>query len=141
VRWSAIPMVSAIVCALLASAGTAARPSTRAAVGPSGLSGTDTIRRIAGIPGAVGFSGDGGPALKAKLDAATDVAVDSKGSVYIADRFNNRVRKVTPSGTITTFAGNGPFATPGGVPPPGGFSGDGGPAAKAQLDEIGRAHV
>jgi len=53
-----------------------------------------------------------------------DVAVDSDGSLFISDSFASRVRKVDPSGIITTIAGTG---TPG-------YSGDGGPATAAQLD-------
>jgi sugar lactone lactonase YvrE len=65
-----------------------------------------TIKTIAGT-GVAGFSGDGGPATAARLDRPAGVAVDAHGDVYIADRFNSRVRKVSPSGTITTVAGNG----------------------------------
>jgi hypothetical protein len=74
--------------------------------------------------GTAGFSGDGGPATGALLNAPTDVAVDASGDVFIGDSFNNRIRKVTPAGTISTIAGNGT----------GGFSGDGGPATSAQLN-------
>lgn len=54
-----------------------------------------------------GFSGDGGPATSAKLDSPTDIALDGNGNLYICDSSNSRVRKVTPGGIITTFAGNG----------------------------------
>src|SRR5579862_3488757 len=67
--------------------------------------------------------GDGGSATGAQLADPTGVAVDSSGNVYIADQLNNRIRKVSPSGTITTVAGNG---TPG-------YSGDGGAATSAEL--------
>ena len=70
-----------------------------------------------------GFSGDGGRATSARLSFPTGVAVDGRGAVYIADFLNSRVRKVTTGGTITAFAGTGKP----------GFSGDGGPAASAQL--------
>jgi hypothetical protein len=69
-----------------------------------------------------GFSGDGGPAAGASLYYPIGVAVDSHGSVYIADTINNRIRKVS-GGTITTVAGNGNAA----------FSGDGGLATSASL--------
>jgi uncharacterized protein (TIGR03437 family) len=68
-------------------------------------------------------AGDGGPSTQARLDGAWGVAVDSAGNLYIADRQNNRVRKVTPSGTITTAAGTGQT----------GYSGDNGPGASAAL--------
>jgi len=67
--------------------------------------------------------GDGGSATLARLIQPSDVAVDSAGNVFIADALNDRVRKVTPGGIITTIAGNGTS----------GFSGDGGPATSAQL--------
>ena len=54
-----------------------------------------------------GYSGDNGPATSAQLYYPADVAVDNAGNVYIADENNNRVRKVNPSGIITTYAGNG----------------------------------
>jgi trimeric autotransporter adhesin len=91
----------------------------------------DRVRRIS--PGGVistvagngsqGFAGDGGPATQAELNAPQGVAADSAGNVYIADGFNDRIRKVSPQGIITTVAGNGTQ----------GFSGDGGPATSAQL--------
>jgi uncharacterized protein (TIGR03437 family) len=65
-----------------------------------------TIRRLAGT-GASGFAGDGGPATSASLRGPVGVAYDSSGTLYITDARNNRVRKVTPSGIISTFAGGG----------------------------------
>ena len=70
-----------------------------------------------------GFGGDGGPAALAQLRSPSDVATAGAGNLYIADRFNHRIRKVDSSGVITTFAGSGEY----------GFGGDGGPAAEAQL--------
>ncbi|MGW7434363.1 NHL domain-containing protein [Streptomyces sp. NPDC054861] len=82
-----------------------------------------TIDTVAGT-GAGGFGGDGGPAASAKLKSPVGVAVDSTGALYIADYGNNRVRRIAPDGTIDTVAGTGVA----------GFSGDGGPAASAQLN-------
>ncbi len=54
-----------------------------------------------------GFGGDNGPATEAMVNGPFDVAADSAGNVYIADTYNNRIRKVSPDGIITTVAGNG----------------------------------
>jgi uncharacterized protein (TIGR03437 family) len=59
---------------------------------------------IAGT-GTPGFSGDNGPATLAEIAGPTDVAVDHAGNVYIAEPDSLRIRKVDPSGTISTFAG------------------------------------
>ena len=64
------------------------------------------ITTIAGT-GERGFSGDGGPAVEAQLDHPRGVAVDTAGNLYIADKSNHRIRRVDPSGTITTIAGTG----------------------------------
>ena len=95
--------------------------------------GNDRVRRVAanGLiatlagSGGGGFSGDGGPAIVASLDEPEGVGVDAAGNVFIADAYNNRVRKVTVNGVITTVAGNGSFD----------FSGDGGPALLASLNQ------
>ena len=80
------------------------------------------ITTIAGN-GTAGYSGDGGPALKASLNFPAGLAVDDKSNVYIADRNNHRIRKVSPDGIITTVAGTGVAA----------FGGDGGSALEAHL--------
>jgi len=80
------------------------------------------ITTLAGT-GTRGDSGDGGKATSARLSYPFGVAVDGKGDVYIADTLAHRVRMVTPTGKIKTVAGTGKS----------GFSGDGGPATKAQL--------
>jgi sugar lactone lactonase YvrE len=60
--------------------------------------------------GRAAFGGDGGPATAADLNLPTGLAFDSAGNVYIADSGNNRVRKVSADGTITTIAGDGTSA-------------------------------
>ena len=80
------------------------------------------ITTLAGT-GRRGFSGDGGPAAEARLEFPTDVAADAAGNVYVADLFNQRVRRIDAAGVITTLAGTGER----------GFSGDEGPASEAQL--------
>ena len=72
------------------------------------------ISTVAGN-GTPGFSGDGGPATSAQLDGPMGVAVDASGSLFIADRFNIRIRKVTPQGIISTVAGNAQLSAPVGV--------------------------
>jgi uncharacterized protein (TIGR03437 family) len=84
---------------------------------------TGTITTLAGN-GTQGYSGDGGPATSAELNGPYRVTVDLAGNVYIPDSGNSRVRKVSPDGMITTFAGNGSS----------GYSGDGGPATSAVLN-------
>ena len=61
-----------------------------------------TITTVAGT-GAAGFSGDGGPATKARLNRPSALAVDTKGNLYIGDHDNGVIRKVDRRGTITTF--------------------------------------
>ncbi len=76
--------------------------------------------------GEKGFAGDGGPAAKALLNGPFDICFDRAGNLYFSDTFNNRIRRVdAASGVITTVAGNGEK----------GFSGDGGPAVNAALNE------
>jgi hypothetical protein len=82
-----------------------------------------TISTVAGT-GPWGYSGDGGPATSAQLIWPHGVALDSSGNLYIADSMNYRIRKVEPGGTISTVAGTGTI----------GYSGDGGLATSAQLD-------
>jgi len=76
------------------------------------------ITTIAGT-GHPGYTGDNGPAVAAKLNSPSGVAVDNKGNIFIADRSNQVVRKVNSAGIITTFAGNGIY----------GYNGDNWPSA------------
>jgi NHL repeat len=99
---------------------------------------TGIITTVAGAGGSY-YSGDHGPAALAQLDQPSGLAVDVAGNLYIADRGDHRIRKVTAStGIITTIAGasfgtnSGPF---GFAVYQGGFSGDGGPATSAILND------
>ena len=84
---------------------------------------THRITAVAGN-GQRAYGGDGGPATAAALNMPHELQFDSAGNIYIAERDNHVVRKVeAKTGMISTFAGTG-------MP---GFSGDGGPAARAQL--------
>ncbi|MGZ3931666.1 MAG: NHL domain-containing protein, partial [Bacteroidia bacterium] len=74
--------------------------------------------------GTAGFSGDGSNAPFAEINSARGVALDGSGNLIIADYYNNRIRKVTPLGIISTLAGNGTA----------GYGGDGGPASSALLN-------
>ncbi|MES2701646.1 MAG: hypothetical protein V4649_03355 [Bacteroidota bacterium] len=80
------------------------------------------ISTIAGN-GLQSYSGDGGPAVTAQLSCRS-ICADHHGNIYIADQFNNRIRKIDAFGTITTVAGNGSS----------GHSGDGAPAINATLN-------
>ena len=99
------------------------------------------IYTVAGT-GVGGFSGNGGPAVHARLDRPTGVALDAAGNVLISDSFNERIRvlaaatgtfygQAMTTGHIYTIAGTGTQ----------GFSGDGGPATAAELDTPLRATV
>ncbi len=85
-------------------------------ISPSG-----TITTVAGA-GGYGFDGDGGPAYNAKFREVGGLAMDSAGNLYIADYSNHRIRKMTPGGIISTYAGTSQ-----------GFGGDGKPAKEALL--------
>jgi streptogramin lyase len=90
------------------------------AISPSGV-----IRTVVGH-GTTGYAGDGGPALAASLNLPHEIRFDRAGDLYFVDMQNHAVRKVTLStGIITTLAGTGKP----------GYSGDGGPATAAQLNQ------
>jgi hypothetical protein len=82
------------------------------------------ITTVAGTGSGVS-SGDGGPATAAGIDGPFAVAADGQGNLYIAEDYRNTIRKVNPSGIITTYAGNG-YA---------GNTGNGGPATAAEMDQ------
>ena len=88
-------------------------------IDPAGI-----ISTIAGT-GVRSYSGDGGPATAATLNLSTGIALDSCGNIYVADGYSSVVRKIDPAGIITTVAGTGAYA----------YSGDGGPATAAALNE------
>jgi|GEM_PF-1018861 len=91
-------------------------------------SGTGIITTVAG-EGYGTYRGDGGPAVAAEINYPSAVVVDSDGNLYIADTYNNRIRKVDFSsgiGMISTVAGSTKVD---------GFGGDGSPAIEAQLNE------
>ncbi len=81
-----------------------------------------TITTFAGN-GSAGFSGDGAAAISAQLNAPSALALDAGGNLYVADTGNNRVRRISPAGIITTVAGTGAAS----------YSGDGAPAASSSI--------
>jgi len=86
---------------------------------------TKKLTTVAGN-GQKGYQGDGGPAKDASLNMPHEVRFDARGDLYIAERDNHVIRKVDmKTGTISTVAGTGAK----------GFSGDGGPGVKAQLNQ------
>jgi streptogramin lyase len=81
------------------------------------------ISTIAGN-GITQYIGDGTPATAYSLGLPSSIFVDKSGNVFVADNMNQRIRKLTPAGTLSTLAGNGTT----------GYSGDGGPASAAILN-------
>ena len=85
------------------------------------------VIRVIGGTGVKGFAGDGGDARKAEFNGVHNITVAPEGHIFLSDAFNNRVRKINAqTGIITTFAGTGKK----------GFSGDGGPADKAEFGTV-----
>ena len=85
---------------------------------------TQAITTLAGNPQNRGYGGDGGPATQAMFNFIWNVTCDKiRGDIYVSDQFNGRIRKIDPSGIITTVAGSGNY----------GNSGIGGPATSASF--------
>ncbi len=82
------------------------------------------IDRVAG-GSSLGYVGDGGNALVALFNGSSGFATDADGNIYLADRFNHRLRRISTTGVVTTLVGTGVE----------GYSGDGGPAAAARLSQ------
>jgi hypothetical protein len=93
-------------------------------VSPSGIITTVAGNGYADSNGNGGYSGDNGPATSAELNEPQGVTIDASGNIYIADVQNNRIRKVSPDGVITTVAGDGTQD----------YSGDSGSATSAELN-------
>ena len=91
------------------------------------------ISTVAGIGGSLnyGFTGDGGVATSAKLNNPQSISIDISGNLFISDYTNNRIRKVSNSGIITTIAGNGQSSNLGDGPVF--YGGDYGPATNAAV--------
>jgi uncharacterized protein (TIGR03437 family) len=88
------------------------------------VSASGALTTFANISGVTGSSGDGGQATAAHINNPLGIAVDKNGNVYFADTGNHKIRRIATTGIITTVAGTGTA----------GFSGDGGPATSAQLN-------
>jgi hypothetical protein len=111
-RASAIDLFALVVSTPLAftpnSIATDSKGNLYFASGPNVLKlDTSGVLTVVAGNGTYGFSGDGGPATRAKLFMPYDVAVDGAGNLYIADLYNQRIRRVDTSGIISTVAGNG----------------------------------
>jgi hypothetical protein len=124
---------------IYAQGGQAAEPQSRLAIGPDNnlyiadsanqrvrmVDQNGIITTVAGRGGAGEFDGDGGPATAAHLFWPADIAFSPEGELYIADTWNDCIRKVDQSGIITTVAGQGKGR---------GYGGDGGPPTAAMLN-------
>ncbi len=101
---------------------------------------TGIISTIAGT-GVSGFNGDNIPATNAHLGGVEDLCIDYENNIYISDQVNNRIRKISTTGIISTVAGYGGFSSTG--------TGDGGPATAATFnwlsgittDKLGNVYV
>ncbi len=88
-----------------------------------------TVSTLAGLAGAGG--NDDGTGSAARFYGPEDVDVDAEGNIYVADTGNRRIRKITPTGVVTTLAGNAPIASPDGTGSAARFFTPGGVAADA----------
>jgi sugar lactone lactonase YvrE len=129
---SSTQLQAAITAADIATAGNAIvtvnTPAPGGGVSFGGMFSVQLSRIITTVAGngTQGYKGDGGSATSAELYGPAGVAVDASGNLYIADASNNRVREVNAAtGVITTVAGTGVA----------GYSGDGGPATSAELND------
>ena len=87
------------------------------------ISGGKITSIVGSSGGSAGYTGDGGPGTSAQVFHPSALALDSAGNLFIADTGNEAIRKLTPAGIISTFAGQGGA----------GFGGDGGAATRAQF--------
>ncbi len=135
---SPAPAVAARDAELLGPAGVALDPAGNLYVSQCDWTVASSILRVdpdgnlttfagTGVPG---FAGDGGPATSAQLYCPAGLAFGPDGALYVADHINNRVRRIDQAGMISTVAGSGPAGLDRGS-----FSGDGGPATSATLQE------
>ncbi|GEM_PF-5569218 len=121
---------AALNTASVGAAGLAIDPNGDLVISDSGNNRVRKVSLASGIittiagNGVAGYTGDNVPATSASLNHPIGLAYDSEGNLFIADRDNHRIRKVTPAGTISTVAGTGVA----------GFSGDAGPATSAMLN-------
>ena len=86
---------------------------------------TQHISRVAGSDSTLGCCGESGAATNARFNHLIDVAVDFSGNIYVTDAINEAIRKISPDGTISNFAG---------IDTSWGYSGDNGPATLAHLN-------
>ena len=93
--------------------------------------GASTVTPVGGSPGVTGFSGDGSPALGAQFSLRLSIVADNLGNLFIGDGTNERIRRISPSGIVTTVAGNGQFY----------YTGEGVPAAASPVQGGGNLAI
>jgi NHL repeat len=116
--------VSSTSVAVINPGGTASNYLAFSITSSTGTSAISYFITTAVGTGFSGFNGDGGQGVIAQLAQPSAIAIDIAGNLYVADTYNNRIRRVTPVGIITTVAGTGGVGT--NIPFNGAFSGDGG---------------